>query len=335
MLARSPETAPAPADAAPAAATAPDFVEAAEWDKKGDAEFAAGRFEEAAAAYVEAYRESPDAFFVYNQALAIERLGRADEAADLYERYLVERGPAQDTLKIKSHIRKLRGEQIPEGEDDDEPPITAKGTEGSTAWFDRGQSAFLAKRFVKAADCFRRAFELVPHSAFVYNEGYSLELGGHPAAAANAYEHYVILDPGADDADVVIGKINALRGQAPPAGKDALLDPEEEASAVPEVTATGAAGAEEWFRRGAAANKMGDFKRAYDCFVNAYDLKPSPAFVYNQAKCLDLLGNVDAAVQAYERFLALDAKGGASLDVPARIKQLRQAPAGGTVKPAP
>ena len=56
---------------------------------------------------------------------------------------------------------------------------------------------------------------------------------------------------------------------------------------------------------------------------------------YNQAKALDLLGNVDAAVQAYERFLALDAKGGASLNVRERIKQLRRVSAGGGVKPPP
>ena len=53
------------------------------------------------------------------------------------------------------------------------------------------------------------------------------------------------------------------------------------------------------------AFRLADYQRAYDCFVAAYDLKPYSAYVYNQAACLDRIGNVEAAVQAYERYLAL------------------------------
>ena len=63
------------------------------------------------------------------------------------------------------------------------------------------------------------------------------------------------------------------------------------------MTATGVTGASEWHARGTVAYQLGDFKRAYECFVHAYDLKPFPAFVYNQAASLDLLGNTDAAVR--------------------------------------
>ena len=58
--------------------------------------------------------------------------------------------------------------------------------------------------------------------------------------------------------------------------------------------------------------------------MHAYDLKPFPAFVYNQAASLDLLGNTDAAVQAYERYLALDPKARDAEKVRRRIQRLRE-----------
>jgi hypothetical protein len=60
--------------------------------------------------------------------------------------------------------------------------------------------------------------------------------------------------------------------------------------------------------------------------VHAYDLKPFPAFVYNQAASLDLLGNADGAVQAYERYLALDPKAKDTEKVRRRIQRLREGP---------
>ncbi len=317
LLARTPDVAEPPV-------TAPGVTGAQQWHERGLAHYKAGRFEQARAAFEQAYGLSPLSTFLYDQADALEQLGRAAEAADLYERYLASGPLTSDIPRVTSRIRKLRGENVPDAEDDDAPPITAKGEAGATAWFDRGQLAFMAGRYAKAADCFRRAFELLPRPAFIYNEGVALEKGGHLAAAANAYEHYLILDESAKDAKDVLAKIKALRGQAPPAGRDALRDPEDEMSEAPEVIATGAHGASEWHSRGVVAYELGDFKRAYDCFVHAYDLKPFAAYVFNQAAALDLLGNADAAVQAYERYLALDPKATDRERVRKRIQRLRE-----------
>jgi tetratricopeptide (TPR) repeat protein len=205
---------------------------------------------------------------------------------------------------------------------EEEQPVTATGKEGAMQWFDRAQRAFLSNNYVGAAECFRRAFALAPLPEFVYDEGSALEKGGHFPAAANAYEHYLLLAPGAKEAQALIAKIKAWRGQA--ADPDALMDPEQDEAAAPEVTATGTEGASQWYDRGSLAYRLGDFKQAYDCFVQAYDLKPSPDLVYNQAACLDMLGNTDAAVQAYERYLALAPKANDVAKVRERIKSLRE-----------
>ena len=212
--------------------------------------------------------------------------------------------------------------RTPDATAEEEQPVTATGKAGAMEWFDRAQQAYLAKNYVRAAECFRRAFALLPLPEFIYNEGSALEKGGHYPAAANAYEHYLLLDPGAKEAKDLIARIKAWRKQA--ADPDALMDPEEDDAAAPEVTATGAAGASQWYDRGALAFRLGDFKRAYDCFVQAYDLKPAAEFVYNQATCLEHLGNADAAVQAYERYLALAPKAKDFAEVRERIKRLRE-----------
>lgn len=329
LLARSPGPGVKEPEPAEKPITAPGIIGMQQYNERASAHYKAGRYEKALNDWAEAYRLEPISTFLRDQADALEHLGRKAEAADLYERYLAEGPLTADIPKLTSRIKKLRGEQIPVGEDDDEPPITAKGKAGVQAWFDRGQQAFLAKRFAKAADCFRSAFALEPLPAFIFNEGSSLEQGRHPAAAANAYEHYLILDPSAKDAADVLAKIKTLRGQAPAAGKDALLDPEDEESEAPAVTAKGRKGAGEWHNRGQVAWELGDFKRAYDCFVEAYAALPAPEFVYNQAASLDKLGNAEAAVQAYERYLVLAPKAKDAAKVRTRIQHLHERPAGG------
>ena len=122
---------------------------------------------------------------------------------------------------------------------------------------------------------------------------------------------------------------------APPQGPDALIDPEDEASEMPAVASKGKQAAGEWFDRAQVAWKLGDFRRAYEGFVAAYDAAPFPDFVYNQAACLDMLRNADAAVQAYERYIALAPKAKDVPKVRKRIALLRANPdAAGPRKPA-
>jgi tetratricopeptide (TPR) repeat protein len=312
--------------------TAPGITGMQQWHERGAAHYNARRYEKALHAYQQAFELHEISTLLYEQADCLEKLQRFEEAADMYQRYL-DNGPlTADILPVRSRMRKLRGEQIPVGEDDDEAPIMAKGKEGARAWFDRAQEKFQAKRFAQAAECFRQAFALVPLPEFIFNEATALEKGGHPAAAANAFEHYLIVDPAAADAKEVVEKVKTLRGQAPPGGPDALIDPEDEPAEAPAVTAKGKRGASEWHTRGQVAYLVGDFRRAYEAWESAYELFPNAAFVYNQAAALDRLGNVEAAIQAYERYLALAPKAGDAAQVHKIIERLRRGTTAGDLK---
>jgi tetratricopeptide (TPR) repeat protein len=315
--------------------TAPGITGMQQYNERALAHYKAGRFEQARLAWAEAYKLHPISTFLRDQGDALERLARFEEAAKMYEQYLANGPISTDVPRLRSRIRKLRGQDIPEGEDDDEPVIKTKGKEGARDWFDRGQSAFRARRFGKAAESFRQANRQWANPDFVFNEASALEAGGHKRAAANAYEHYLVVKADVKDRDKLIEKIKKLRAEAPKQGPDALIDPEDEASEMPAVTSKGRSAASQWHDRAVVAWQLGDFRRAYEAFQAAYDAFPAPDFVFNQASALDMMRNAEAAVQAYERYIALAPKAKDVPKVRRRIALLRANPDAAGPKKAP
>src|SRR5438105_3307438 len=234
LLARQPKTAESPGPITspsqvdkPAEAEEPPVTKtgaegAQDWFDRAVAHYDAGRYEKALYAFEQANKLFPQPNFLYNQAACLDRLGRKDEAAAMYGRYLAANPSATDAEKVKKRIAKLRGQtpKQPEQAHEAEPeraapsqaPIAATAIDGARAWFDRGQKAYVAGDFVGAAEDFKQAFLLKPLPHFVFNEGVALEKGGRPAAAANAFEHYLVLEPGTDDREPTIERIKNLRG---------------------------------------------------------------------------------------------------------------------------
>ncbi|HEY2200958.1 MAG TPA: hypothetical protein VGH56_03645, partial [Solirubrobacteraceae bacterium] len=222
----------------------------------------------------------------------------------------------RDSEHVLARIRRLRVKANARAQD----PTETSGHDAAARWFDRAQLAYLAEDWEKAVDSFQKAYDAEPHPAFVYDEAAALEKDGRPAAAANAYERYLLLDPAAKDRAEVIERIKSLRDAA---NKDKLIDPWADEYSAREVTGSGTAAAREWFGRGQLAYELGEYRRAYEYFVSAYDNAPFPDLVYNQAAALELLGERDAAVQAYERYLALKPSAADADRVRRHVKVLR------------
>jgi len=268
-------------------------------------------------------------------------LARETEAADLFERYLnaLPKGsPDPEESKIRDRITRLRAKAQQTGQAGQTPaptppaptppapqaplpPITATGKEGARQWFDRGQDAFAAGDFAAALEAFKKAHSLMPMPEFVFNQGSALEQLGRTAAAAKAFEHYLVLNTGAKDFNATVEKIKKLREQA---AKEKIVDPWEDESAAPAVTEKGRKGASAWFDRGQVAYMLGDFKRAYEYFVRSGDLFLTPQVVYNQGAALHRLGNYEGAIQAYERYLLLDPKAKDAEQVRKAIAKLKE-----------
>ncbi len=57
------------------------------------------------------------------------------------------------------------------------------------------------------------------------------------------------------------------------------------------------------FKKSADAYRSGDFAKAIELLDEAYALDPQPVLVYNRARAAEGIGNVDAAISGYEKYL--------------------------------
>ena len=84
------------------------------------------------------------------------------------------------------------------------------------ASFEQAVRAFRAGSFAEAAAAFRRAQELAPHPATLFNLARAEERAGHVDAAVEAYDAYLAIAPTPPDADEVRHHVDALRPAQPP-----------------------------------------------------------------------------------------------------------------------
>ena len=78
------------------------------------------------------------------------------------------------------------------------------------------------------------------------------------------------------------------------------------------------------FKKAVDAYRKGDFQTTVDLLTQAYTLDPQPVLVYNLARAHEGLGNTDAAIEAYEKFLAQDPKAADRGAIEQRLTTLRR-----------
>jgi tetratricopeptide (TPR) repeat protein len=78
--------------------------------QKGEALFVAGKYQEAAAAFEDGYRQHPYSAFLFNAGVAYQRLGDTPKALERFRSYVAADPAAPDVGKVKDRIRKLEAE---------------------------------------------------------------------------------------------------------------------------------------------------------------------------------------------------------------------------------
>jgi tetratricopeptide (TPR) repeat protein len=78
------------------------------------------------------------------------------------------------------------------------------------------------------------------------------------------------------------------------------------------------------FKKSVDAYRKGDFQTTVDLLTQAYALDPQPVLLYNLARAQEGLGNTDAAIDAYEKFLAQDPKAADRGAIEQRLTTLRR-----------
>lgn len=81
------------------------------------------------------------------------------------------------------------------------------------------------------------------------------------------------------------------------------LDAHADGSAGKEVSVRNVEKARELARKSTEAYRRGDFREAISLLDEAYELDPQPVLLFNRARAEEGLGNTDAAIAGYERFL--------------------------------
>ncbi|MCI0612657.1 tetratricopeptide repeat protein, partial [bacterium] len=251
-------------------ATATGVVESRKEFEKGADAFKAGKYQEALDAFDKAYELNPLADFKFNQASALEKLGRPYAAADRLQDYLNMKPDAKDKSAVTDRLNKMR-------ETADKAPITATGQAGGQEWMLRGNRLLLAHKYNEAVKAYDEGFRTYPHSGFMLNKAAALLDGGRYSEAVKEYERY-LSDPNAPRAD--------------------------EARAAMERAKVGVAKEESRneYDKGALAYKGGRYQEALDSFEKAYELNPLPEFKYNMGASLEKLGRPYAAAQRYSEY---------------------------------
>jgi tetratricopeptide (TPR) repeat protein len=251
-------------------ATATGVAESRKEFDKGSEAFKAGRYQEALDAFEKADEMNPLADFKYNQASALEKLGRPYAAADRLQDYLKMNPQAKDKAAVTDKINDLRAAA-------DKAPITASGQAGGQEWMSRGNRLLLAHKYDEAVSAYDEGFRTYPSEKFMLNKAAALLDGGRYSEAVREYERY-LSNPDAPRAD--------------------------EAKAALERAKAGAAKekSHDEYDKGALAYKAGKYQEALDSFEKAYELNPLPEFKYNMGASLEKLGRKYAAAERYSEY---------------------------------
>ncbi|HUL64690.1 MAG TPA: tetratricopeptide repeat protein [Burkholderiaceae bacterium] len=252
--------------------TTADVVEARKYFEAGQKAFAAGRYEEALDAFQQASAYNPMADFKFNEASCLEKLGRPYAAADEYEAFVRMKPDAKDAAQITQRVEKLRS-------DADKQPITQSGLAGGQEWMSRGNRLLRAHRYDEAVEAFRAGFRTYPSEKLILNEAAALLDGGRYTEAARAYERYLATPDAPRAAEARVALEKAREGEKTEQARDAFDAAQQ-----------------------AVLDKRYD--DALKLFEKAYDLKPMPEFLYNQAYCHEMLGHNYQAISLYGQYLA-------------------------------
>jgi tetratricopeptide (TPR) repeat protein len=259
-------------------ATAKDFM------AKGKKLFAAGKYALAYDEFAKAHELDADRAYIYNMASSLRLVGgRREEAIKLYEQFLGT-GPAEgDADRVKEEIAKLRGPS-PTGDQ-------AKDQAAADTLIAGARKYFAESEFGRAYDEFTKAWNLTHEPTLLYNRGSSLRaMGGQRGQAMALFEQFLTTDVSEDKKAAARQEIVELHG--PGQSGDEAKDK---------------AAQQDFHLDAKRAFQSEDYSTAYDLFSKAWEIRHDPAFLWNRAQSLRLLGGRrEEAIRLYQQFLALD-----------------------------
>jgi peptidoglycan hydrolase-like protein with peptidoglycan-binding domain len=267
----------------------------------GKAHYAAGRYGKAYDEFSKAYEDTGDPAFLWNRAQSLRLLGgRREEAINLYEQVI----KAIDSEEVRNNARERIAELRGPGRTADETKNTA------VAWdlFQKGSELYAGEEYGRAYDEFTKAWEVSSDPAFLWNRAQALRLlGGRRAEVINLYEQFITKDVPEDKKKAALKEIAELKTPPRVTDENANLST-----------------AEQIFNKGKEDYLAERYGRAYDEFSRAHELTGDPAYLFNRAQALRLLGGRrDQAMALFEQFIASNVSEDARKAARALLEDLR------------
>ncbi|MEO8273195.1 MAG: peptidoglycan-binding domain-containing protein [Chloroflexota bacterium] len=267
----------------------------------GKAHYAEGRYGRAYDEFTRAYEESGDLVFLFNRAQALRLAGgHREESIKLYEQFIASDVPDDARASAREKLAELRG---PAKSVDEQ-----KNVDASWDLFEKGRAFYEAEEYGRAYDEFTKAHEVSGDPALLWNRAQALRrLGGRRAETINIYEQFISKDVPEDKKKAALRDIAELKGPARTSDEKANMSV-----------------AEQVFSKAKEHYAAEEYAQAYDEFTKAHELTGDPAYLYNRAQALRLLGGRrDQAIALFEQFIASNVSEDARKAARAHLEDLK------------
>lgn len=267
----------------------------------GKAHYAAGRYGRAYDEFSRAYEDSGDLALLFDRAQALRLVGaRREDAIRLYEQFIASDVPDDAKASAREKIAEMRG---PARSGDEK-----KDSGVAMELFQKGRELYGNEEYARAYDEFTKAWEVGGDVALLWNRAQALRLlGGRRAETIALYEQFIAKDVPEDNKKAAMRDIAELK--TPPKASDETAN---------------LSAAEQRFIKGKEYFGAEQYAQAYDEFSKAHEMTGDPAYLYNRAQSLRLLGGRrEQAIQLFEQFISSNVPEDARKAAKAHLEDLK------------
>ncbi|MEE2904235.1 MAG: PEGA domain-containing protein [Myxococcota bacterium] len=172
--------------------------------------------------------------------------------------------------------------------------------------FKQAKAEYRSGNYLGALENFKKAYELKPTPAILYNVARCYEKLSKVQEAIKTYEQYVAQTTDPRDKAETLEKIESLRR------KDANDPDSPDAQYKVNIA------------NGKSAFRKGDYEGAIAAFKAAYDIKPTSGALFNIAKSYERMGRFEEAVEYLQQYLEVDPNATDRANIEENIRRLKR-----------
>ena len=267
-----------------------------DWNNKGNALDALGKFQDAIKCYDKSLKINPRYDLAWgNKGNALKHLGKPQEAIECFDKALEINPRFAEMWSNKGNALSELGKHQEAIECFDKAlEINPKFAEG---WSNKGLALSELGKHQEAIECLDKTLEIIPRSVEAWiNKGLALAELGKPQEAIECWDKALEINPRDDYAwnnkGVSLKKLGNYHEAIECWDKALKINPRF---------------AEVWGSKGLALAELGNYHEAIECWDQALEINPKFAEVWsNRGLALENLGKLPEAIKCYDKSLEIN-----------------------------